>query len=157
MSGVLLCLPYCCIPLVNPTCCFFFSPQILTHQKHLQRARRSSAERGWHHWSLSALVQWTSPCLLHSTLLVPASNKHLEVLNKTGYESFYVVGRGLSPQFCMNSRCRGRPHGKWYHLPVQTSLPMDWAGWFLSVHSAEGWENIALRGLCLQIPLFWGK
>lgn len=44
----------CCIPIVIPTCSFVL--QILTRQKHLQRVRRSSAEHGWFHWSLSALV-----------------------------------------------------------------------------------------------------
>lgn len=39
----------------------------------------------------------TSPCLLHSTLLVPASDKHLEVLYITCYKVCSVVGKGLSP------------------------------------------------------------
>lgn len=39
----------------------------------------------------------TSPCLLHSTALVPASDKHLEVLYITRYKVCSVVGKGLSP------------------------------------------------------------
>lgn len=56
---------------------------ILIHQKHLQRVRRSSAEWGRLHRSLSAFVQRTSPCPTHSTVLVPAPDKRLEVFIKT--------------------------------------------------------------------------